>query len=374
MTSLFFKFLPRAVSALLFWDIVTSLIKNSFDLRSILDITVDPVGAFPVLLQQASVFSAFLTVATGSPLMYSITILMIIVSKAHNNPNVPLASILGLFLILVLDTVGSTYRGGQNKSVRYESKISLVLCSVACILFISLYALPSIFAANFIVRLITALRSSARGIAIVLSENLLIRILLIAVVGMAFYSVLRDVTEIASTLLYPSKKAALVSLKDESEINLVFKAPLEFLRTLIISSFTSPIIYVVLYNYVGTLLNLAIKGLIPPALTPLDESSITKLILSVSSFTFSWFVVSKTVRFYEELRIKGILMALVLFTLMMYTVVVLYTYVKTLDLLRSLMNPDFGLLERDVQNIYYSYYLNFVFIIDSLSKLVGFAP
>lgn len=374
-TGLVFKILSRLIPLALFWDLLSVLLHGGLESTiALLSVLRDLYTAIPAVLFYISVFTAIATVLTGSPLLYVLTLVILTTSKYHVAPYVPLASIMGLFGMLVLDAAGFTFREGQGKSVRYQSFIALFGALALSLALLLVYAVPSIFAGYFLSLTLTALRNSSSSIARLLGDNVVFKLLLVAGVSVFAYTSLTRITEVVAVLAYPSRKTALKALSETSDVDIVYRTPLEFLKVLIVASFVAPLLYVILLDYVLPSLLLVFRVVIPRPLLGVLEAWWFKTVLSVIVFTVSWRLISRLISFYEEIKLKGVLVATLITMFIVYVAAVYYNLAVTGDFLRALISPDFGFLEDSVRRVYVDYYVNFVYLLEVASALVGFAP
>lgn len=369
------RLLSRLIPLVLFWDLLSVLLERGFEVPSLLLAGLaDIYTAVFVVLFYASVFSAIATVVTGSPTLYVVTLTLMVVSRYHVYPVVPLMSVAGLYAILALDTAGFTYREGQSRSVRYESSVALAKAITLCLVLLLVYALPSIFAGYFVLQLVSTLHSSPSLVAKVLAENAVFKLLLVAGVSSLVYTLLSNSTEIISVLACPSKKVAFRSLSNIVDVNVIYKVPLEFAKVLVVVSFIAPLLYVVLFDYVLPLIINLLDATLPLNLKGVLELWWLKLTCAIAVLALSWWFVGQLISFYKELKLKGSLIISLSLVLTLYSMAVYYNFSATGDLVHAITNPEFSFLEAGVRRVYYDYYINFIYLLEAVSALMGFAP
>lgn len=373
--SFIIRLLTRLIPLVLFWDLLSVLLERGFEIPSLLFSSLtDIYTATLAFLFYASILSAIVTIVTGSPTLYIATLTLMVISRYHANPVVPVVSIAGLYAMLVLDTVGFVYREGQGRSVKYTSLLAFPKAVMLCLVLLLVYAIPSVFTGYFVLQFVTTLHSSPSILAKVLAENVVFKLLLIAGVSSFAYTVLSNITEIISVLAYPSKNVAFRALVNVADINVIYKAPLEFVKVLIVVSFVAPILYVVLLDYVLPLVLSLLDAVLPLDLRSILESWWLKPVFAIAVLALSWWLVGRLVIFYEELKLKGALAMSLILVLVLYSMAVYYRLGVTGNLIHAVTNPEFSFLEAGVRRVYYDYYVNFIYLLEAVSALVGFAP
>ncbi len=365
------NFLPRLIPLILFWDLLAAPLGAG--LKPLLEaprtLAEDPLQAIPFALYYASLVLAVLAVATGSPVLYSAALAVLSVYKYHEGLVVSYLSIAGLLAMLILDAARVSYRRGQGTSVKYPSKTALLLGLPLTLLVISLYAGLALFFGWYIYTLLAGM-STLRGVVGLFGGNVVVRIGVVVAAVLVAYVAVSSISETLSIYVSPSKKTAIEWLRSTRDIDVVFSAPLGFLKAIVVASFVAPLVYAVVDRLVLSHLNALLVG-------AQQAGIFIRFVIAAAVFALSWSLVGRITKAYElgELGlIKGAAAASSTLLAVLYLTGVYCRYAATSDLPYSILNPDLAQLEHVVSSIYVDYYVSFIYVFEAISVLMGFAP
>lgn len=360
------ELIPRIVSMATLWTFlsvsvskllsspITTLITNLVNIRSILQLLCLAVGIGAIV--------------TASPLLYASTIFIHILAAF---PNITVGSIVigvtGLVIILLLDTIRSTYRRRQltrytlsKKSIAFAASISVSLILLCIVLSNSVNAWLTYFFDSMV--------AVPNNILAMLGENLVFKTIVALVIIVISILLLSNFFETLALFAYPSKRIALQSLVREEGILVMFSEPLRWLRTLILASLLAPPLYA-LVQY----------GILPLIVVYVSElymylqNKFAKLAIEIAMLILSAILVRKYLDrlFLEPAKAIRIVAGI---AVSMYIVASLLTYVNTGDLMYSFTHPSIKALGYAMARVYIGFYVEFIYILNDLVRALGAAP
>lgn len=373
---LVFAVLPRLIALLLLWDLISALASKGLGLftefTAALQAGLD--AAIPLMLSYASLVSAALAVAFASPVVYALTLVLLVIAGYREHALISPISIAGLFVLLALDSLGLTYRSGQHKSVKYESLLGVFKGVATCFLVIALFLSVATLASSTATLLLSSIEGfRGSSLLALLLANPVFRLVLVVGVAAVTYTALSYLVEAFSTYAVPSKVSALKYLLDTRELDVVFNAPLGFVKSIVVVSFVAPLVYTLIMDLAVPFLIHALGRVFP--LATYAEQLGFKFATALLSIALAWLLVSKLTSFYYEIgELRGVLVLLVLLLGFLYSVGVYYRYAETGNLALSILLPDFSYVEARAASIYYNFYVNFIYFLELISIAGGFAP
>lgn len=384
--------LSRVIPAIVFVDLIkTALIEIPEVLHRV--ITAPAIGDFRLFLLTATGFSAVLTVITGSPAAYSVTLALLLVVRipvasgdqstiptigaiggelptppSSSSIEIPWVGIAGLFLVLLLDAYLTAYRTGGIGIAKYGSRG--VAVSVATFLALSA---PFIVASAILGTYFSVLMRFFKSFSETLEASPLRAILssfitytIVAVVAVyALVKLLNSVAEVITPLVVPSKNLSLKALLEVEDLNKAFTPP--FLGTVLGLAIIAfyPVVHAMLFKILLELPGELHGGLgtAVSVLTHAASIAVTSYIVFGST--------SKGILIHSHRR--GIL-PLVLVLLLVYASAVKVSLWRGYGLVHSLIYPDIAGVFEILGTSYTSYAYFVVTFSESLLKFLGVAP
>ncbi|MEM1936166.1 MAG: hypothetical protein QXD14_05540, partial [Sulfolobales archaeon] len=295
---------------------------------------------------------ALATVVTGSITCYATTLVALILTKlptGFSGPiessltwagyrvgvDVPWIGIVGLVLLLVVDSYATVFRTGAPVSARPSIRAVAGASTVFLALlapFLAASAALSIYFSSIIGALVAFVSGVESSPLRVLSGSYVAYVAIAVTAFAVLVKTMNSVAEIAALFVLPSRKLSLKVLLDDSDINKAFSPPLA-----------------------GTLLGLATLSFYPVVHTLLFEvllevpkeatariGSLAPMVLGVISFLVTSLVVfslvGKSLVFSHK---RGIASTVTIFSLV-YASAVRLSLQHGSDLLSSLVKPDFA--------------------------------
>lgn len=379
--------LQRAVPGLVFIDIAVRVLSIVPELLS-----VGPtVLSAKLFLVAASGFLAALSIATGSPAIYSVTLALLVVSElpislqsaahrslalrtGHLEPleldylggiRVPIAGIAGLFLVLAFDAYSTAYR---KREVR--TNLREVLKAFTAFLTVLVPFVPvSVALGIYYTSLLEFLRESSQKVsAEFLRVFITSPVTHVLVAAVLLYVLIRLVDSSVDTLipfLAPSRKISLSFLLEKKDLDRVFTPPLLGTILGLAAVLFYPAIHVILFDVLVELPTLAPAGL---GLVLRDFENVASLL--VTSLIAYGIVDRKIVSGPSRRRVICAVAVLIL----VYASSVRLSLLRGESLLKSLVEPDFAGLVKILEKTYsnYAYYL--LTFIESLTRFLGVVP
>ncbi|MEM4561323.1 MAG: hypothetical protein QW123_00385 [Desulfurococcaceae archaeon] len=373
--SIVFSTATRIIPLILFWELLSTPLEKGLaiivEASTLLRAGIaQAVSAFAFY---ASLFSAILTVATGSPLLYTVTLTSILVYKQNISIKTVVIGATGLIALIVLDTIRTVYREGQSESINYGSLSKILLGLILCTSAILLLALTGVLGGVFTTSLITSM-STLHGLPSLLADHIVFRSVLVIIVVIFLHRVLSNLLEVVSVFALPSKSIAIKTLSSTTDIDVMFRAPLDLLKVIIITSFIAPLIYTVLLDHIIPATVSSLRSFIPGAALHFFSEYWFRFLIALIVFILSWRIINRITSFYEKIELKGVLIALVVLLSLIYAVGVYYQYGATGDLVSALFNPNLEIFDSEARRVYIGYYVNFIYFFETISVLAGFAP
>ncbi len=360
-TKLVLEAMPRIVALLVLWDYVPKLLtitSSLYAISSLLEI--------PNLLALVTSVLAILTIVTASPLLYSLTLILMVISSPQLNI-VSIASIAGLIALLTMDTLRFTYRPRQRVKI-YGFKgllISLVPIAVSMII---LCSFPAKFVTTIVQGLVSYIIQAPNTILRLLGENVVFKIVLSIAFTAAIYVLLVEAFDVLALFVAPSKEVSLRALTDRSILNIVVEEPLRWLKSLILASFIAPPLYAVVMRGFLPLLSVCF-----PRLYLLIQSKWGSIVLAIATYLLSILLMRGIIK-YVHIDPKRTLGASLTLIALIYLSGVALTYVTTWSLMYSLLNPNIKLVSEIMARTYVDFYTQFFYILEDLLRMIGVAP
>ncbi len=369
-----FEVIPRLVALLVLWESIDTLLKHGVQWFLGSELVSSSITTLLTnIFALAASVTAIATVAAASPLLYTISLILLALAKSSSGILVSAQSIAGLAAILFIDHVKGVYREGQSKSIRYPGRALAMALATLGLLFVGI-ALLCISIASYIQQLISALTgfsitiASKSSILALFLGNPLIQLAIAMFMIKVFYSFLTQAFDILALYAYPSKKVSLSVLTSHEDIDAHIDVPLQTLQSIIVASCLAPPIYAVLYDVLFPALASYI-----PSLGAL-QSLIAKVSIAIAIFALLTLAVRTISMGFLIGNIKRVLIVSLTLLALIYGAGAAISIQKTGDAVYALLNPDIAALGRSIERIYINYYLQFFYIVDLLLKLVGAAP
>lgn len=352
-----FELAPRLVALITLYGVVEAILSGEvFTRLQWLFSTSLPSSIIQVVFL-VYIATAVLTILTGSPYAYTLSIVMF----ALGGGNVGYQYVLPLFVILVFDNLRSTYRRGELASVRVENKRSIIIALTWGLFLMGIFAAVGLFLGLYVHGLIICFIESSNPLTRTIAENIVVRIALFTGLAYVSYKLVSEVGEIIVLFALPSRSISLTELRS-SKPPFVIDAPLSTLRSLIIASVLAPLAYAGVEKLLDILL--------PHAL-----NDYYKLLVSMAVFIGVWRLVSLAFKLYD-LRVepKAILLGVTSVWLIIYLAGVVLSTVSGRSLPDSLTAPDMGGVASIAAETYLEYYVRYISLIEALIYIMGVAP
>ncbi|MCX8209077.1 MAG: hypothetical protein N3G79_05500 [Sulfolobales archaeon] len=381
--------LQRAVPGLVFIDIAVRALSIAPELLS-----AGPTAlSAELFLVAASGFLAVLSIATGSPAIYSVTLALLVVSElpislqsaAHRSLalrtgylepveldylggiRVPIAGIAGLFLVLAFDAYSTAYR---HRKREVSTNLREVLKAFTAFLTVLVpFVSASVALGIYYTSLLELLRESSQKVSAEFLRVLTISpVTHVVVAAVLLYVLIRLVDSSVDTLipfLAPSRKISLSFLLEKKNLDRVFTPPLLGTVLGLAAVLFYPAIHVILFDVLVELPTLAPAGL--ELVLRVFENVASLLVTSLIAYGI---VDRKIVSGPSRRRVICAVAALIL----VYASSVKLSLLRGESLLKSLVEPDFAGLVKILEKTYsnYAYYL--LTFIESLTRFLGVAP
>ncbi len=376
------ELLPRLIATIVLWDAIRTIIEGKIfgvvvDLLSGIEaISIESVVKLGLALSGSIL--ATLTVALASPTLYVATLIIIAIARASYGLLISMPSVVGLIAMLVLDTMRSYYRSGQEKSVRIGFKatfVTITMLIATLIGFAGLCYLPAVYVNEFI-SMLSNVKSATPQEEMFLSfltQNPIPRLIIAAAFTALLFNYVSKVMEIAANFLYPSRKLSIALLTNRKDIDIYITTPLKIVKNIVIASIIAPPIYASVIYGVLPLINRYV-GILSSSMSGIDPN-VLRLIISIIVYIVAYALVSRFLseRVFEDPKalLKPSIIAIVLII------------VGALAISGCFRNP-WMLLEKPLNilssldsitiDIYRRYYEGFIYVLEVLSKLVGLVP
>ncbi|ADV64658.1 hypothetical protein [Desulfurococcus mucosus] len=340
-----------------------------------------PVKGLGAAASLLTLLLAGLVLATGSLKAYvaalsAITLLSIAVHS------VPVASITGLPLILVLDTLSNIYRGGEVSQLglsRRDIARTLVAFTAVQAVMLTIALTLAFFSGAFVNGFEKALSSAAASkplLTPILSSRIL-AVALTSILAVYFYGVFRAGAEATVVFLAPSRSYALSRLARDPGLDVVFKVPLTWLLGLPMAFLVYPAFYTILHDvylpYVAPWLSKATAsswymGLLVDFLTGSLAFAISAA--AVGDF-LNWSLLGGVD---DPGKGSSLIIKPLLVLAFIYATSVVLSTGKGIPLQDSLLNPAFPELAGLISSHYIDYSATVVSLMSDVSRLLGVVP
>ncbi len=268
--------------------------------------------------------------------------------------------------LLLLDTIRSFYRDGQERSVYIEKRklFNGILILVVMILAIAFTAYLPILYIDSLLKPMYIAPNTRLSLAITSSPlySLAISIAMIIIA----YRVIVSIFDIAMLYTHPSRQIALSVLLNEDDIDIRIAPPLSTLKGIIIASVIAPIIYAIVYEFIlgRVIANISIDT---------NIVLFIRAIIAIAIFISMGIVFSRLERglIYSS---RSILLLSISMLLLIYGIGVYSSYISYGDAIYSIFHPDIGSIFPYISSTYYNFYVLFFELIEVLPKLFGAVP
>ncbi len=369
-----FEVIPRLVALLVLWESIDTLLRHG--IQWIIGgglVSSSITTLLTNALALAASITAVATVATASPLLYTVSLILLALAKSGIGILVSVPSIAGLAVMLFVDHIKGVYREGQSRSVRYPGRALVIALTSLAVLYTGI-TLLCVSIASYIQQLISALTGFSTAIAsrspilAIFLGNPLIQLAITLLMIKIFYSFLTQSFDIAALYAYPSKKVSLSVLTMREDIDARIEVPLQTLQSIIVASCLAPPVYAVLYDVLLPMLSVYI-----PSLSAL-QTLVAKVGIAIAVFALLTLAVRTISRGFLLGSVKRVLIVSLTLLALIYGAGAAISLHRTGDVVYALLNPDIAALREPIERIYINYYLQFFYIVDLLLKLVGAAP
>jgi len=332
----------------------------------------------PVLLTVMSALVG-LVVVTGSPGVYALA-LSLIMLISQSTSGIPVASIIGLFAILILDNLSNIYRGGEVSWLGI-SRLSIVRSALTLLLVLAVVMAPlfiAVIVASMLITSVQGLIASAsitKPLLFPVISSKIFTISLTVVLLVYVYRFSRSAVEVVSIFIAPSRGSALGYLSDESDITVAFKTPFTWIIWLGVSLLVYPVFYAMLHDiYLAGVLSYirsnyaGYASYIAEALTGFAVFTMTAAIVSrfagVGGVDDTWLTSS---------AIRALIVPVSTLLLVYFSAVAL-SLSRGHALIDSILNPGFGELAGLIASRYTDYGGLLMSLINDVSRILGLAP
>lgn len=316
---------------------------------------------------------ALLTVITGSMLLYSMALVLVTLPSlpAIHIASLPWASIIGLFVMLSLDSISVSFRGGERNTVDVRA-MGIVKSIAVFLCFTLIITVPLYLIAQYFTGYINAFGSAigevlAKRIGFVETPYILRAILVVVSIAIAI-GIVREVGLITTLFLIPSRVVSLNFLGDHTELDTVFKP--YFTRTIL--AVASLAFYPVLWEVLSITILVVPMASLGSLLTQLP---FIEVVFNIVAFLITMHILSNIVRLELPFRLTRRRFAYAIAVLLLiYAAAVRLAIDNGATLTSAITAPNFGSLASRIATSYtnYAYYiLNFI---EFLSRLLGAAP
>lgn len=377
------------IPGLIFLDIAVYTVSIAPTLLS-LDLTISSIKFF---LVAASGFSAILSIVTGSPAAYSITLALLVAAELPVSPQsgiqhllleagyirllelgyvggvrVPAVGIVGLFLVLVLDTYSTAYRPGKRGDSSSSFR-DVLKTSTAFLAILLPFIVVSVALGVYLTSLIEFLKVFPQRVSVeflrVFSSSLVTHVMIATVLLYILVRLLDSSVSVIAPFLIPSRKLSIETLLEKKDLDRVFTPPLLGTVLGLATLLFYPAIYVMLFDI---LLGFSIQ-------LPVGLELVSRVFEHLVSLLIASYITYGLVdrRLLGNPGRKRVIRAVIVL-LLLYASSVKLSIARGESLLKSIVEPDFAGLAETLESTYtnYAYYL--VVFIESLSRSLGVVP
>jgi len=357
----------RIIILFILWEYIAMLYRfiSSYNINIdiILRMNLDSLAKF--ILMMISSISALASLLFANITTFIIAIITGSIAEGLIGYGPAYRILIYLILILVLDTIRSFYRDGQERSVGIEMKkmfsgaISLAIIILAMIL-------TAYLSSQYISSLISSTPITHTRLSYAITSSPLYLLAISIAIAIIMYKIILSIFDVTIAYLYPSRQISLRALLNEYDLDIHIIPPLSTLKGLVIASIVAPILYAILYDFI---LDKTISRLI------MDQNILLaiRVFIAIIIFISMGIIFSKLEKglIYSP---KTVLILSIAILLLIYGVGVYNSYVSHKDMIYSILHPDIDILLRYITSIYYNFYVLFLELIDVLPKLFGVAP
>ncbi|MEM4831662.1 MAG: hypothetical protein QXU65_01490 [Sulfolobales archaeon] len=327
---------------------------------------------------------ALATVVTGSITCYATTLVALILTKlptGFSGPiessltwagyrvgvDVPWIGIVGLVLLLVVDSYATVFRTGAPVSARPSIRAVAGASTVFLALlapFLAASAALSIYFSSIIGALVAFVSGVESSPLRVLSGSYVAYVAIAVTAFAVLVKTMNSVAEIAALFVLPSRKLSLKVLLDDSDINKAFSPPLAGTLLGLATLSFYPVVHTLLFEVLLEVPKEATARI--GSLAPMVLGAISFLVTSLVVFS----LVGKSLVFSHK---RGIASTVTIFSLV-YASAVRLSLQHGSDLLSSLLRPDFAGVVELVGKTYSNYAYYVLAFLESILRFLGVAP
>jgi len=361
---------PRILALIALWSVVAHLGPAIAELGSV----TSPYQAIETLWSLAVSMLAIASIATVSPTLFVATLLAMAVSGLSVAPLTRIVTVIALLAMLAFDVVRKGYRSSQSRGV--EIRVDPRGAALTAVPLVAI-ALVVVYSSGFVARLVSEAsslvqrafaRSGLEYLATALS-NPFVEMALIGILTYVVYRLVAQGFEIAALFAYPSLRLSMTAIMSRSDIDRAISIPLTALRSLILGSLFAPPVYAAIYYVALPSLEKALPGASHYLSSPGAQFLIALGVLIALSLAMRTVSFEKLWR--RPLAFLGVsaAIALVIYGCSTYLAVAHGTPVE-----EALLHPDLRGFGRIVASTYLGYYSQFVYVVNTVLRLMGAAP
>ncbi len=344
-----------------FWDLI----------RSVVLLLISPHTLhlnIRIIATVAGGMAALLTVVIGSPLLYSITIVILVLSTlTESTVSLPWASLIGLPIMLVLDNILTSFSVVEGRNIYIKGVDILKSFTIVVGLMIP-FMVFFYYIGYYFLNLINLFSASLIHRINWIEAQYIIRAILIVVSIAITISFVRGMGSVIIPFILPSRKISLVFLKDLAELNVVFKP--YFTHTILVLSSLAfyPVLWGILFNIILTAPMARLRGL-------LQQSPFIDMVFGVAIFLLTMHILSNVIRLEMPFRLtkKRAIYAIAIL-LLVYIATVKLAVDNGTPLTTAVIAPNFNSLASVLVASYIDYAYYMLSFIELLSRLLGVAP
>lgn len=364
--NILFKILPRLIALYILWDAFSIVLPAVSSRTNDAIAFISSPSSIALLL---SAMTSTAAVVLSSITMYIVSLVLLALGKGAIGYIISPIPLIGLGLMLALDTIALGYREGQGKSINISSK-NTVLGILGILAILGLLIGGAAYAGYSMAHLVvslTTIPSNVKGIGMALANlmtNPLTRLVILTLATLYLYKLASDIVDIVLHFVRPSRELSLAVLRNMWDVDVVVEYPLQTLFSLIASAIVVPVVY----EFVSRILMLVIP-------IALEGAPYVSLVVSVVIYITMAIIVSRYVKGFSTFGAsrKHIVLPALL-ALMVYITAVFLSLEKGFTVPQAILNPDFSGLSSNIYSHYLSFYTSFFYVLEVLTRLVGVAP
>ena len=362
--------LPRILALVALW----SLVANLGTAITSLSTATDLYQAVKALWSLTISLLALASIGTASPTLFVATVLATAISGLSPEPLTRGITIAALLAMMMSDVVKRGYRSSQRGCVRVSTSIWNVLLSL---LPLTAIVLAVVLGSGFVTRLVIeasslvkrAFASSGMTYIATALANPFIEIALIGVLTYVLYRFVSQGFEIAALFAYPPSRLSMQMLLSRSDIDRRISVPLASIRSVILGSIFAPPVYAAVYYVAVPAIERVAPWITRVASNPLTQfltalALLILLSLAMRSISFE--------RLWQ--RPLTLLKVSVAIALTIYGCSVYLAIVHGMPIARAFVEPDLAGFGRIVASTYLGYYSQFIYVVNTVLRLMGAAP